>query len=80
LFFPAKELLANYASDHCAIIGASCPFQIGDGDVLGEIKGVRNLLLSPQVRHRRDCNLRHCLIDCCVELFCIIRKQVFGGK
>jgi hypothetical protein len=77
LFFAAKDLVANYAHDHCAIIGASCPFQIGDGDVQGEIKGAPNLM--PALRTRFVAKPTSCLIDCCVELFCIIRDQVFGS-
>jgi hypothetical protein len=43
------------------------PFSNIDADVLGKIKGLQVKPTS-------------CLIDCCVELFCVIRKQVFGGK
>jgi hypothetical protein len=71
-------LVANYASDHSGIIGASRPFQVGDGDVLCETKGDPNLM--PALRTQFVAKPPSCLIDCCAELFGIIRNQVFGGK
>jgi hypothetical protein len=38
LFFPAKELLANYASDHSGIIGAPALFKSGTAMCWGKSK------------------------------------------
>jgi hypothetical protein len=65
-FFSPNNSLRNYPPDHCATIGASCPFQIGDGEVQGEIKGAPNLM--PALPTQFVAKPTSCLIDCCVKL------------